>query len=114
MSNIPLFFQTPDKEEANNHKTSSWLEQIRGREDEVDEHPPQKMAVEMSVSKLMALQSLQNSLHLISMGMQHKNPLERLRDLQQQQQQQQQQVWVDQCFMSDDSKNMVVSNQISP
>ena len=89
-------FQTLDKG-TDNHKASSWLEQIRGRDDEDIEAPvatgPQKMAVEMN--KLMALQSLQNSLQLITMGIatqQHKNPLERLRDLQQQQQQQQHQV----------------------
>ena len=93
-------FQTAHKE-TEDHKASSWLEQIRGRDDDEDDDDeatvagcPQKMAVEMN--KLMALQSLQNSLQLITMGItatqqQHKNPLERLRDLQQQQQQQQQQ-----------------------
>ena len=90
-----------------NQKASSWLEQIRGRDDDdggeeaapaaaaaaaaVTIAGPQKMAVEMNMNKLMALQSLQNSLQLITMGItatqqqQHNNPLERLRHLQQQQ-----------------------------
>ena len=90
----PTSFQSPEKEAANQKAAaaSSWLEQIRGRDAENgDSH---KMALEMSsVGKLMALQSLQNSLQLISMGMATaSNPLERLRHLQQHQQQQQQQL----------------------
>ena len=94
-----LVLQAELRESEEDLKASSWLEQIRGRE---DSSPPsasaggqqspgkqdeQKLAAVEQMNKLMALQSLQNSLHLITMGMQqNRNPLERLRDLQQQQQ----------------------------
>ena len=86
-------FQSPEKEAANQKAAaaSSWLEQIRGSRD-AENGDSHKMALEMSsVGKLMALQSLQNSLQLITMGMaaSSSNPLERLRHLQQHQQQQQ-------------------------
>ena len=85
-------FQSPEKEAANQKAAaaSSWLEQIRGSRD-AENGDSHKMALEMSsVGKLMALQSLQNSLQLITMGMAaSSNPLERLRHLQQHQQQQQ-------------------------
>ena len=67
----PTSFQSPEKEAANQKAAaaSSWLEQIRGSRD-AENGDSHKMALEMSsVGKLMALQSLQNSLQLITMGM---------------------------------------------